>query len=115
MGIWLANMKNVDVKDILGFKETLSIVLISGLFIILAARLDFDQVMQLGWGALGVLLILQFMARPLKILVSTWGSSLSWRERALLSWVAPRGIVAAAIAALFAMQLQEQGMEQAVL
>jgi NhaP-type Na+/H+ or K+/H+ antiporter len=115
MGIWLANMKNVDVKDILDFKETLSIVLISGLFIILAARLDFNQVMQLGWGALGVLLIMQFVARPLKILVATWGSSLSWRERALLSWIAPRGIVAAAIAALFAMQLQQQGMEQAVL
>ena len=115
MGVWLANMRNVDVEDILDFKETLSIVLISGLFIILAARLDFDQVMQLGWGALGVLLIMQFVARPLKILISTWGSSLNWRERALLSWVAPRGIVAAAIAALFAMQLQQQGMEQAVL
>ena len=115
MGIWLANMKNVDVEDILDFKETLSIVLISGLFIILAARLDFNQVAQLGWGALGVLLIMQFVARPLKIMVSTWGSSLTWRERALLSWIAPRGIVAAAIAALFAMQLQNNGMEQAKL
>ncbi|WP_455221630.1 cation:proton antiporter [Kaarinaea lacus] len=115
MGIWLANMRNVDVEDILDFKETLSIVLISGLFIILAARLDFNQVVQLGWGALGVLLIMQFVARPLKILVSTWGSSLTWRERALLSWIAPRGIVAAAIAALFAMKLESHGMEQAQL
>ena len=113
MGIWLANMKHVEVEDILDFKETLSIVLISGLFIILAARLDFTQVQQLGWGAVGVLLLMQFVARPLKVLISTWGSSLNWRERAMLSWIAPRGIVAAAVAALFSLQLQQQGFEQA--
>jgi NhaP-type Na+/H+ or K+/H+ antiporter len=113
MGIWLANMKHVEVDDILDFKETLSIVLISGLFILLAARLDFTQVQQLGWGALGILLIMQFIARPLKVLVSTWGSSLNWRERAMLSWIAPRGIVAAAVAALFSLQLQQRGFEQA--
>ena len=115
MGIWLANMKGVDVEGILDFKETLSIVLISGLFIILAARLDFEGVTLLGWGALGVLLIMQFVARPLKILVSTWGSSLTWRERAMLAWVAPRGIVAAAVAALFALQLEQQGVDQAAM
>jgi len=115
MGIWLANMKGVDVEGILDFKETLSIVLISGLFIILAARLDFEGVALLGWGALGVLLIMQFVGRPLKIMVSTWGSSLTWRERAMLGWVAPRGIVAAAVAALFALQLEQQGFEQAAM
>ena len=115
MGFWLANMRGVDVEGILDFKETLSIVLISGLFIILAARLDFAGVALLGWGALGVLLIMQFVGRPLKILVSTWGSSLTWRERVMLAWVAPRGIVAAAVAALFALQLQQQGLEQAAL
>ncbi len=113
MGIWLANMKHVEVEDILDFKETLSIVLISGLFIILAARVDFEQVKQLGWGALGILLIMQFVARPLKVLISTWGSSLNWRERVMLSWIAPRGIVAAAVAALFSLQLQQRGFEQA--
>lgn len=115
MGVWLANMKGVDVSDILDFKESLSIVLISGLFIILAARIDFDLVANLGWDALGVLLVMQFVARPIKILVSTWGSSLTWRERALLAWIAPRGIVAAAVAALFALQLQQRGFAQAEL
>jgi len=115
MGIWLANMKGVDVKNILDFKETLSLVLISGLFIILAARIDFAQVTQLGWSALGVLLVMQFVARPVKVLVSTWSSSLNWRERALLAWIAPRGIVAAAVAALFSLQLQQQGFAQAAL
>jgi NhaP-type Na+/H+ or K+/H+ antiporter len=113
MGIWLANMKGVDVERILDFKETLSIVLISGLFIILAARLDIGSVVQLGIVALGVLFIMQFVGRPLKILVSTWGSSLRWQERAMLAWIAPRGIVAAAVAALFALQLQQQGFDQA--
>ena len=115
MGVWLANMKGVDVSDILDFKETLSILLISGLFIILAARIDFARVAELGWGAIGVLAVMQFIARPIKVLVSTWGSSLSWRERALLAWIAPRGIVAAAVAALFALQLQQRGYGQAVL
>ena len=113
MGIWLTNMKGVSVEGILDFKETLSIALISCLFIILAARLDFAGITLLGWGAVGVLLIMQFVGRPLKILVSTWGSSLTWQERAMLSWVAPRGIVAAAVAALFALQLEQQGFEQA--
>ena len=115
MGVWLANMKGVDIKEILDFKESLSIVLISGLFIILAARLEFARVAQLGWSAIGVLLIMQFVARPVKVLIATWGSTLSWRERALLAWIAPRGIVAAAIAALFALQLQQQGYAQATL
>lgn len=115
MGIWLANMRGVSVENILNFKESLSVLLISGLFIILAARLDFGQLQQLGWAAIGVLAVMQFVARPLKILVCTWGSALKWTERALLAWIAPRGIVAAAIAALFALRLQDQGYPDAAL
>lgn len=115
MGMWLANMRAVDVAEILNFKESLSLVFISGLFIILAARLDFGQVQQLGWASLGVLLVMMLVARPLKILISAWGSKLTWRERALLAWIAPRGIVAAAISALFSLKLQESGFEQAEL
>ncbi len=115
MGLWLANMKGVPVEDILDFKESLSLLLISVLFIVLAARIDFAQMRALGWSALGVLLVVQLLARPLKVIVATLGSSLSWRERALLGWIAPRGIVAAAIAALFAIRLSEAGFEQAPL
>ncbi len=109
MGLWLANMRGVSVENILNFKESLSVLLISGLFILLAARVDFSQFQALGWNALGVLAIMQFVARPLKIFLCTLGSSLKWNERALLAWIAPRGIVAAAVAALFALRLQEQG------
>lgn len=109
MGMWLANMPDVPVEDILDFKESLSVLLISGLFIILAARVDLHRVTQLGWAAVAVFLAIQFVARPAKVLVSTWGSALSWRERVLLGWIAPRGIVAAAVAALFGIRLQQQG------
>ncbi|MEE9342614.1 MAG: sodium:proton antiporter [Gammaproteobacteria bacterium] len=113
MGIWLANMDRVPVQDILDFKESLSIMLISTLFIVLAARIDFYQFRQLGWAAFAVLATIQFVARPLKIALSTWGSSLTWQERALLGWIAPRGIVAAAVAALFSLKLQNIGYAKA--
>ncbi len=113
MGVWLANMRRVPIEDILNFKETLSILLISGLFIILAARIDASQLQQLGLGAVGVFLVIQFIARPVKVWLSTLGSTLTWRERALLGWIAPRGIVAAAVSALFALKLESAGFEQA--
>lgn len=113
MGIWLANMKSVDVESILEFKETLSVLLISALFILLAARIDFYAISQLGSGVVILLLIIMFVARPINVLISSWGTSLSWRELALLSWIAPRGIVAAAISALFALKLAEAGFAQA--
>lgn len=115
MGLWLANMRGVVVEEILDFKESLSVLLISGLFIILAARLQLDQLLTLGWSAVLVFLAIQFVARPLKVAVSTYGSNLSWRERALLAWIAPRGIVAAAVSALFALKLEALGYEQAQL
>ncbi|WP_433736977.1 cation:proton antiporter [Pseudomonas putida] len=115
MGMWLANMKGVDVRHILHFKENLSVLLISGLFILLAARLDLKALIALGPLVLILLLIIQFIARPLNVLLCTAGSSLSWRERALLSWIAPRGIVAAAVSAVFAIRLDEIGHDGALL
>jgi len=113
MGIYLANRKGVEVEAILSFKESLSLFLISGVFILLAARLDLARLQEIGWGALAVFAAVQFVARPLKVLTATTGSTLTWRERALLSWIAPRGIVAAAISALFALELERRGVAQA--
>ena len=115
MGIWLANMRDVDTSDILDFKESLSILLISLLFVLLAARLEWSSFGELGWSALWVFLAIQFLARPLNIMVSAFGSKLSWPERHLLAWIAPRGIVAAAISALFALQLEVIGFANASL
>lgn len=115
MGMWLANMKGVDVRQILHFKENLSVLLISGLFILLAARLDLDALLGLGPAVLALLLVIQLVARPLNVVLCTWGSQLSWRERALLAWIAPRGIVAAAVSAIFAIRLDEAGHAGALL
>lgn len=109
MGMWLANQKDIRIQEILNFKENLTVVLISGLFILLAARLTVESIVALGWTPLILLAVIQFVARPLSVWVSTLGSTLSWREKSLLSWIAPRGIVAAAVSALFAIRLQAAG------
>ncbi len=115
MGMWLANSKNVAIEDILNFKESLTLLLVAGLFIILAARMDVEPLIEIGWLSLVLFLIIQFVVRPLKIAVSTWGSDLNWKERVMLSWIAPRGIVAAAVSALFALRLEQEGYAEAPL
>lgn len=112
-GMILANMKNVNVDDILEFKETLSVLLISGLFILLASRIDFAEIQAVGFGAIVVIIGLIFIARPLSVFISSIGTGLPLKELMLLSWIAPRGIVAAAVSALFSLKLEEQGYEQA--
>ncbi|QTH63081.1 sodium:proton antiporter [Psychrosphaera ytuae] len=108
-GIMLANMKNVDVDDVLEFKETLSVLLISGLFILLATRIDFNAIQAVGLGAVVVILGIMFVARPLSVFISSIGTGLAQKDLMLLSWIAPRGIVAAAVSALFSIKLEEQG------
>lgn len=107
MGVWQANMKNVDLEDILDFKESLTLVLVAALFIVLAARIDLGALVSLGGGAIAVLLLLQFVAGPMRGFICSIGSELRWQERALLGWIFPRGIVAAAVSALFALRLEE--------
>lgn len=114
MGVYLGNRKGVPIEDIMAFKETLSLLLLSGLFIILAARVSFADLRVLGWqGPAIVLAVMLLIARPLKVAFSTWGSELPWQERVLLAWIAPRGIVAAAVSALFTIKLQQLEVAQA--
>ncbi|HER34097.1 MAG TPA: sodium:proton antiporter, partial [Halothiobacillaceae bacterium] len=108
MGIWLANMRGVPLEDILHFKETLSILFISGLFILLAARIEPATLSQVGLGAVLVLAAIVFVAQPLKVWLSTIGSDLNWREKVMIAWIGPRGIVAAAVSGLFAIKLVEE-------
>ncbi|WOT06640.1 cation:proton antiporter [Shewanella youngdeokensis] len=115
MGIWLANMKGVEISDILEFKETLTVLLISALFILLAARLNADALISLGWQGVGLLVVVMLIARPLSIWCCGVGTSLSSRDKWFLSWVAPRGIVAAAVSSLFAIKLEAAGVAGAEL
>jgi hypothetical protein len=111
MGIYLANQKSVVVKHIVEFKENLRVLLISVLFIILAARLSFADLEMLDLNSFLFLIFLVLIVRPAAVFVSTFRSSLSLKEKIFLSWVAPRGIVAAAITSLFVFELGTIGIE----
>ena len=110
MGIVAANQKDVSVQHILEFKENVRTLLISSLFVLLAARISPDDLAQLDWRAAAFLLSLLFVVRPLAVLASTRGSSLSRNERIFLAWMCPRGIVAAAVASVFGLKLVADGV-----
>ncbi|MEH2347211.1 MAG: sodium:proton antiporter [Nostoc sp.] len=92
------------------FNEQLSILANSVLFILLAADLSIASVFALGWGSVLTVLVLMVVVRPIDILISTWNQGLKWQQQLFLSWVAPRGIVAASLASLFAVSLTKQGI-----
>lgn len=115
MGVVLANQKAVAVKHIIEFKENLRVLLISTLFILLAARLQVSDVSSVGLGSLAFLGVLMLIARPIAVTLSSLGSGLSWKERLFISWIAPRGIVAAAVSSVFALRLEGEGELQAEL
>jgi hypothetical protein len=105
MGIALANQPYVSVQRIVEFKENLQVLLIGSLFVLLSARLELSALDYIDTNVLAFLGILVVGVRPLAVLVSSIGTQLEWEEKAFLSWLAPRGIVAAAVASLFAYQL----------
>ena len=105
MGIFLANVKTPNIDKILDFKESLTVILISVLFIILASNLKFEQLLSIEKNSLYVFLIVVFLLRPLVVWLSALGSNLNWREKAFIAWIGPKGIVAAAVASLFSLYL----------
>jgi NhaP-type Na+/H+ or K+/H+ antiporter len=109
MGVILANQRMVPVKHIVEFKENLRVLLIASLFILLAARVSPEDFRALGWAGPAYVVFLIVFVRPAAVLVSTLGSSLSQSERVFLAWLAPRGIVAASVASVFALRLGEAG------
>ncbi|MFC3033151.1 cation:proton antiporter [Pseudoalteromonas fenneropenaei] len=106
-GIWLANQDDLEIDSVLEFKEDLSMILISTLFILLAARLQLADLMQLDFKVFLFLAVVLFVARPICIAVSTYGSELPFKSRLVLAWIAPRGIVAAAVGSVFALSMIE--------
>lgn len=110
MGLFMDNQKVVSIKHIIEFKENLRVIIISSIFILLAARLQLSDFQNFDLSAIIFLVILIFVARPVSVFLSTIGSKLNWRERTFISWMAPRGIVAAAVASVFAFKLSEQGI-----
>ena len=114
MGMVLGNGKLKSIKELLYFKESLSILLISILFILLAANIDIKDLMLLyNWKTPVLFVVIVFVIRPLAVFLSTYKSKLKTNEKLFISWVGPRGIVAAGIASLFGSKLLKQGIEGA--
>ena len=109
MGIVIANIRVPDFKKILSFKEDISIILISVLFIMLSSRITVEQIEKLGIEALILFFIVILGIRPLIVWLSTLGSKFNWKEIIFMSWIGPKGIVAAAVASLFSLQLLQEG------
>ena len=114
MGMVLGNSKLKNLKELLYFKESLSVLLISILFILLAANINIEDLMLLyTWKTIALFTIVVFVIRPLAVFSSTFKSKLKFKEKLFISWVGPRGIVAAGIASLFGSKLLKQGVEGA--
>ncbi len=109
LGITLANQKLNSLGELRRFKESVTILLVSSIFIILTAEIKPEILQRLGWQSWLLLFLIIFAFRPLTIYLSTIRTDIDWHERLLMAWIAPRGIVAAAVAGLFSPQLIEKG------
>lgn len=114
MGIVIANAELPSYTEMRRFKEHATILLVSGVFILLAASMDRDTLRLLDWRALSFVLVVIFLVRPATVLLSLLGTNLPWRERLLVGLTGPRGVVLVAVAGLFGDRLVELGVEDAV-
>ena len=105
MGILLANIKTPNLDKILDFKESLTVILISVLFIILSTKISMEDLRLLEINSLYIFLVVVFVLRPIVVWISSWKSDLNWKEKAFVAWIGPKGIVAAAVASLFSLYL----------
>jgi len=114
MGMVLGNSDSTYLKELLYFKESLSVLLISILFILLSANINMAELYLIyNWKTAILFAIVVFVIRPLGVFLSTRKSSLQFNEKLFISWVGPRGIVAAGIASLFGLKLVKMGVEGA--
>ena len=112
-GLMLGQLKHPSLERIRDFKEQLSMLLISFLFILLSSRIDLSKFGDFGWLMVPAVLSILFVARPVTVFLTTIGTALNLREKLFLVWLAPRGVVAAATASLFSQVLTEKGYPQA--
>ena len=109
MGVTLANSRIASINDLRLFKENITVMMVSGVFIILTANLTMDSIRALDWSTVWFLAAMLFVVRPITVFVSTIGAGLPWKERLLVGWIAPRGIVAVAVSSFFGGSLMSAG------
>ena len=110
-GMTIGNSKTYIQQDLLEFKEQLTVLMIGMLFILLSADVRIEQIIALGIPGLITVAMLIFLIRPLSVFIGTDKSGLALNQKLLLSWIAPRGIVAAAVASLFVYELEIHGYD----
>lgn len=113
MGIILSNQDRVKIAHIIDFKENLTVILISFLFITLAGIIDPKQLISSAWLSLGLVLFVIFVARPLTVLVSGAFWKIPQNQALFMCCLAPRGIVTAVMASLFGLELSALGYADA--
>lgn len=114
MGIIVANANVPNLNTLLTFKEDLTVLFVSVLFIVLAANVSPEAVLDaVSWQTLLLVAVVIFVLRPLDVFLSSIGSKLSLQETAFIAWVGPRGIVAASVTSLLAARLLDVGIVEA--
>lgn len=109
MGVTMANSKIASINELRLFKENIAVLLVSGVFIILTANLTFESLSLLNWSTVWYLTAMLLVVRPLTVFISTIGAGLPLKERLLVGWIAPRGIVAVAVSSFFGASLAAEG------
>ena len=107
-GMMVSALATPEVRLVKRFKNQLTILAVSVLFILLSANLSLASVVALGWGSVATVLVMMLGVRPLTIGICTWGSQFNWRQKVFISWIGPKGIVSASVASLFALVLAER-------
>jgi len=113
MGVWIANAHLPSHAEMHRFKEHATILLVSGVFILLAANMDRETLLSMNWQTLATVMAVILFARPVTVLVSLALSDVPWRERLLVAFTGPRGVVLVAVAGLFGDRLVQAGIEDA--
>lgn len=113
MGLVIGNMNLPDRQQLVSFKESLTVLVLSTLFIIIPAQLTLPELKLIDWRIVGFVAVLMFIVRPATVLISTAWAPMRSEDKKLLAWIAPRGIVAAATAGVFGPGLVEAGYEDA--
>lgn len=113
MGLVIGNMKLVERGPLREFKENLTIVLLSVLFIVIPSQLRIEHLELLNWRVAAFVLAVLLLVRPLTIALATLGQPIRGKDKLLLAWIAPRGIVAAATAGIFGPALVAAGHQDA--
>ncbi len=109
-GVVVGNARTPLHEELQEFKEQLTVMLIGLLFVLLAADVRLADVAALGWAGFWTVAVLMLVVRPINVWVSTLGTDMNWRQKSFLAWIAPRGIVAAAVASHFAVELDRFGI-----